>query len=82
VTFRFFTIDGLKVIETEPIKTKTGEVIYFKDFNKDGSLELVLTDCERYFLYSAKGYPITPFVWIYDSDYKLWWKANMMITGE
>ena len=76
---RIFSISDGKIEESEPIIDGIGEMLHFDDFNGDGILELVNTDGERYFLYSRDGFPISNWVWIYDSYYKSYYKAARMV---
>jgi hypothetical protein len=76
---RFFSIDGNRITETKSLFIEIGEALHFDDFNNDAVLELVNTDNERHFLYSKKGYPISAYVWIFDTHYKEWWNAAEMI---
>jgi len=79
---RVFSISGDKVEEFGSILGDFGEILYFADFNKDGTFELVTTDQERYFLYSRDGLPISDYVWIFDKKYKHYYKATRMVFGK
>jgi hypothetical protein len=76
---RFFTVypDGIE--ETGSVISGFGEMLHFDDFNGDGIPEIVNTDNERHFLYSAAGYPVSSQVWIYDRKSKKYWNAAEMI---
>ena len=63
---RVFSLIEDEVVEGRPYFEWIGEAIHFDDFNKDGVFEIVNTDHERYFLYSQRGFPISPCVLIYD----------------
>lgn len=59
------TLDGTNVVET-PAVDCGGEIYYFRDFDGDGTMEIVNTDWERGFKYDAQGIPKTDSVWRYD----------------
>lgn len=79
MVIRTFSIEEDRVREFRPYVGSIGEIIYFDDFNKNGVPELVLTDSERYFLYSKSGMPISRHVLIFDSHRKRYWRATHMI---
>ena len=82
VAIRVFSISDNEVEELPPILDSIGEGLHFDDFNKDGVLELVNTDQERYFLYSREGMPISQYVWIFDPFYKFYYQAAKMVGKE
>ena len=58
-------LDGEKVHEL-PAVPWTGEVLYLRDFDGDGSMEIVNTDWEQGFRYAEDGVPLAKCVWRYD----------------
>ncbi len=62
------SLDGTNVVET-PGPLCRGEVIYFKDFNDDGCMEVVNTDREQGFRqFDNDGVPMHKGVWKYDPE--------------
>lgn len=76
---RLFSVIDDDIKESRPYLTEIGEVIYFDDFNKDGTLEIVKTDGARYFLYSKSGMPISNYVLIFDTGYEHFYPAAKML---
>jgi hypothetical protein len=60
------SLDGTKVVET-PAGHFRGEIMFFHDFDGDGSMEIVNTDWEQGFrTFDSNGVPIHKYVWKYD----------------
>jgi hypothetical protein len=74
---RVFSISEDKVEELGSILAEFGEVMYFADFNKDGTFEFVATDQENLFSYDEKGLPISDRAWIFDRKTKRYYQGAL-----
>lgn len=69
LAIRIFSFDKDRVIDSNPIFIKAGEILHFDDFNKDGILELVNTEDTATPKRDAKNIPIS-------SDILVWNKKR------